>query len=140
MNGSGAETDHARLRDATSLVDLGRLLLDDAGKLVRQEVSLAKEEVIELLLTNLKGLAFVLVAAVLALVAFVMLQVAVLFTVPSGVRLYLAWSLFGLWLIATLLPALLGKRRFVLRPPEKTLETIKGDIAWAKGQLRSNGK
>jgi len=96
--------------------------------------------VMELLLTNVKGLAFVLAAAVLALVAFIMLQVAVLFTVPVGVRLYLAWSLFGFWLIAMLLLALLGKRRFVLRPPEKTLETIKGDIAWAKGQLHSNGK
>lgn len=138
--GPTASRHGASLHDGTSLVALGRQLIDDATRLVRQELELAKEEIKELLLTNLKGAAFLLGAAILAFIAFIMLQVAILLTVPFNVQFIVAWALFGFWIILTIVLALIGKARLRFQAPEKTISTIKGDIEWAKGQIHSNGK
>ena len=36
--------------------------------------------------------------------------------------------------------ALMGRRKLMIKAPEKTVATLKGDIEWAKGQIRSNGR
>ncbi|HEY8694568.1 MAG TPA: phage holin family protein [Chloroflexota bacterium] len=123
-----------------SLVDLGRQLMDEARDLIRKEIELAKVEIIALLKTNAIAMGLFLGAAVVALVFLVMLQVAIILTVPTSVQWIVAWCLAALWLIVLIVLALVGRAKLKFEPPEKTISTIKGDIEWAKGQIHSNGK
>jgi len=128
------------LRDTTSLVDLGRSLIDDARDLVRKEIELAKVEIVDLIKTNAIAVGLFAGAAILAFVAFIILQVAFILSFAYTVQFIVAWSLFGFWIILTAVLALLGRARLKFKPPERTMSTIKGDIEWAKGQIRSNGR
>ena len=123
-----------------SLVELGRQLMDEARDLIRKEIELAKVEIIALLKTNAIAIGLFLGAAVVALVFLVMLQVAIILTVPTSVQWIVAWCLAALWLIVLIVLALVGRAKLKFEPPEKTISTIKGDIEWAKGQIHSNGK
>jgi len=124
----------------SSLVELGRQLMDEARDLIRKEIELAKVEIIALLKTNAIAIGLFLGAAVVALVFLVMLQVAIILTVPTSVQWIVAWCLAALWLIVLIVLALVGRAKLKFEPPEKTISTIKGDIEWAKGQIHSNGK
>lgn len=132
------------MRDVASLADLGRQLIDDARGLVRKEIELAKVEVLELVKTNAIAIALFAVAAILALIMFVMLQVAFIFTIlvtlGQQAAWYLSWALFGLWLVVVVVLALIGRAKLRFKPPEKTIATVKGDIEWAKAQIHSNGR
>jgi uncharacterized membrane protein YqjE len=123
-----------------SLVDLGRQLMDEARDLIRKEIELAKVEIIALVKTNALALGLFAGAAVVALVFLIMLQVAIIFTLPFAVQWIVAWCLAAFWLIVLIVLALVGKSKLKFEPPEKTIATIKGDIEWAKGQIHSNGK
>lgn len=128
------------MRERTSLVELGRMLVDEARDLIRKEIELAKVELKELLVRNALAVGLFAGAALLALIAFIILQVAFILTFWPAVQWIVAWCLFGFWLILTLTVALIAKSKLKLKPPEKTISTIKGDIEWAKGQIHSNGR
>ena len=128
------------MRDATSLVDLGRQLMDEARDLIRKEIELAKVEVLDLVKTNAIAIGLFAGAAILGLVFFIMLQVAIIVTVPFAIQWIVAWGLVIFWLIVVVVLALIGKSKLKFEPPEKTISTLKGDIEWAKGQIHSNGK
>ena len=128
------------MRESTSMVELGRMLVDEARDLIRKEIELAKVELKELLVRNALAVGLFAGAALLALIAFIILQVAFILTFWPAVQWIVAWCLFGFWLILTLTVALIAKSKLKLKPPEKTISTIKGDIEWAKGQIHSNGK
>jgi uncharacterized membrane protein len=127
-----------------SLIELGRQLMDEARGLIRKEIELAKIELLDLLKTNAMAVGLFVGAAVVALVMFIMLQVAIVFTVlataGTSAAWYTAWGLFLLWLVVVIVLALIGKAKLRFEPPEKTISTLKGDIEWAKGQIHSNGK
>lgn len=123
-----------------SLVELGRQLMDEARDLIRKEIELAKVEIIALLKTNAVAVGLFLGAAVVALVFLIMLQVAIILTLPFLAQWIVAWCLAAFWLIVLIILALVGKSKLKFEPPEKTISTIKGDIEWAKGQIHSNGK
>jgi hypothetical protein len=128
------------MRETSTLIDLGRQLIDEARDLVRKEIELAKTEVIGLLKTNAIALGLCIAAAVLLLVFLVMVQVAVILTVPWEIQFIVAWCLVAFWVVAIAVLALVGWSKFRFKPPEKTIASIKGDIEWAKGQIRSNGR
>jgi hypothetical protein len=132
------------MRDVTSLADLARHLIDEARGLVRMEIELAKVEVLELVKTNAVAIGLFAAAVVLALVMLVMLQVAFIWTIAvtlgQAAAWYLAWSLFGLWLVVVAVLCLIGRAKLRFKPPERTIATLKGDIEWAKEQIRSNGR
>jgi hypothetical protein len=124
----------------TSLVDLGRQLLDEARDLARKEIELAKVEVLDLVKTNAVAIGLFAGALVLALVMFIMLQVAFVLSFPFTTQFIVAWCLVGFWLIVVVILALIGKSKLRFEAPPKTMSTLKGDIEWAKGQIHSNGK
>jgi hypothetical protein len=132
------------IRDASSLLELGRQLLDEARNLVRQEIELAKVEILGLVKTNAVAIGLFAAAAVVALVALIVLQVAIvttiLITLGQAAAFYVAWGLFAFWLIVVVVLALVGRAKLRFRPPEKTIATLKGDIEWAKAQMHSNGR
>jgi len=132
------------IRDASSLLDLGRQLLDEARVLVRKEIELARVEIVGLVKTNAVAIGLFAAAAILGLVVLIMLQVAIVTTVLVAVgqsaAFYVAWGLFAFWLVVVAVLALIGRTKLRFKPPEKTIATLKGDIEWAKGQIHSNGK
>jgi hypothetical protein len=123
-----------------SLVELGRRLMDEARGLIRKEIELAKVEILALVKTNAIAIGLFVGAAVLALVALIMLQVAFILTFPFGTQFIVAWCLFGFWIIVIAILALVGRSKLKFQVPERTVDTIKGDIEWAKGQIRANGR
>ena len=132
------------MRDVSSLAELARQLIDEARGLVRKEIELAKVELLELVKTNAVAIGLFAAAAVFALVMLIMLQVAFIWTIfvtlGQEAAWYLAWALFGFWLVLIAILALIGKAKLKFKPPEKTIATLKGDIEWAKEQIRSNGR
>jgi len=128
------------MRERASLVELGRELIDEARGLVRKEIELAKVETIELVKTNAVAVGLFAVAAMLLLVLLVMLQVAIILTFWPEVQYLVAWGLVGFWIVVIAVLALVGRGKLKFKPPEKTIATVKGDIEWAKGQIRSNGR
>jgi VIT1/CCC1 family predicted Fe2+/Mn2+ transporter len=121
------------MRETTSLVDLGRQLLDEARDLARKEIELAKVEVLDLVKTNAVAIGLFAGALILALVMFVL-------SFPFTTQFIVAWCLVGFWLIVVVILALIGKSKLRFEAPPKTMSTLKGDIEWAKGQIHSNGK
>ncbi len=128
------------MRENSSLVELGRRLIEEGRDLVRQEVELAKVEIIALIKTNVIAAGLFVGAAVLALVTLIMLQVAILLTLPFDIQYIVAWCLFGFWLLLLLVLVIVGRAKLRFKLPEKTIATLKGDMEWAKGQIRSNGR
>ncbi|HEU0168781.1 MAG TPA: phage holin family protein [Chloroflexota bacterium] len=128
------------LRDTSSLVEMGRSLIDDARDLIRKEIELAKVEILELLKTNAIAIGLFAGAAIVAFIAFIMLQVAFILTFHFETQFIVAWCLFGFWIVVTAVLALMGRRKLRIKAPEKTVATLKGDVEWAKEQIRSNGR
>src|SRR5438067_405060 len=112
------------IRDASSLLDLGRQLIDEARGLIRKEIELAKVEILDLIKTNAVAIGLFAAAAVFGLVLLVMLQVAVittiLVTLGQAAAFYVAWGLFIFWLVLIAVLALIGRAKLRFKPPEKT--------------------
>ena len=121
------------------IFSLGRTLIDEAKTLVRQEVQLAKEEMLAKLLRDVKAAAMLIVAAVmllLALFVFVFMLVVDLFSYLTG---HLWLGLIITWLIYTIvfgIVALIGVRRMQSPKPVRTIQTLREDLEWLKKQLK----
>jgi hypothetical protein len=128
-----------RANDSRSTPELLRAIAGDTATLVRKEVELARQEVVEAVVSRLKG------AGALG-AAGVMLAFAGLF-LCTGAALALAlvlpaWAAFlivgGAFVLLAGAAAGYGIMR-VKRPPiapEETKRTVKEDVEWAKAQLR----
>ena len=121
------------------IFSIGRTLVDEAKTLVRQEVQLAKEEMLAKLLRDAKAAAMLIVAAVmllLALFVFVFMLVVDLFSYLTG---HLWLGLIITWLIYTIvfgIVALIGVRRMQSPKPVRTIQTLREDLEWLKKQLK----
>ena len=121
------------------IFSLGRTLIDEAKTLVRQEVELAKEEMLAKLMRDAKAAAMLIVAAVmllLALFVFVFMLIVDLFSYLTG---HLWLGLLITWLIYTIIfgiVALIGVRRMQSPKPVRTIQTLREDLEWLKKQLK----
>jgi uncharacterized membrane protein YqjE len=118
-----------------SLGELVSTATRDLSTLIRTEVQLAKVEIKQEVSTVGKGAGLLGGAGVLGLLAVVFLSVSAAYGISwLGVPLGCAFFTVGaLYLVAAAVAALLGKKRLSKAgPPEKTIETVKDDIAWAK--------
>lgn len=119
--------------------------MDDAQELVRLEVDLAKQEVKELVKSNLFAIAFFGVAAVFALFAMLTMLELVLVEVAghfwgAGGALIGAIVVFVIYLLVAAILALLGRSRLQLHAPQKTINTLKETKEWAARQMKSPAK
>lgn len=124
------------------IADLGRALVDEVGHLIRLEIELAKQEIRDMVVTDVKAAAFLVVAGLLLFVTLILGLVALAFLL-GNFFLSAGWWLFIiflLFLLGSVVLALIGKSRLRLGPPELTLETLREDIEWAKLQIRRDGK
>ncbi|MGB9378884.1 MAG: phage holin family protein [Mycobacteriales bacterium] len=118
-----------------SIGDLVSAASRDMSTLIRGEVELAKTEVVKEVKTAAKGAAMFVVAAVFGFFLLVMLLLAF---AEGLIALGLArWAGYlivaGVLLLSAGVLALIGKRALTkLKAPERTIETTKGTLAWAK--------
>ena len=124
--------------DTRSTGDLVRAITADTAELVRKEVQLAKQEVIEALTDRAKAAAAMAAAGVLALFAFGFLALSFADAMATGLPQWAARLITGgLFLVLATAAATIGKKvRKHPLPPEQTVRTIKEDIGWAKQQLK----
>ena len=122
-----------------SIIGLARQLITGAVALGRLEVEQGRQEVGEMLATTRSGavrigigLAF-LILALIALVVFLVLLIAALTGVPGWI---IAAILFIVFLAIGGPLAWVGARRIRIGPPERTMASVREDIAWAKRLLR----
>lgn len=126
-----------------SIFSLGRTLIDEAKTLVRQEIALAKQETVAKLLRDLQAAALLIVAGVvllLALFVFVFMLIVDFFSYLTGhfwAGLLITWAIYT---IVFGIVALIGVRRLQSPKPERTIQTLREDLEWAKQQLRRSRK
>jgi putative superfamily III holin-X len=125
--------------DPRSTLDLVRDIAGESQTLLRKEVELAKQEVMEAVMAR------VLAAAALAaagLFGFFVLLFGALAAAAALDLVLPAWAaaliVAGAFLLLALPAALLGMRRMKAPSlkPEETVRTVKEDVEWARAQLK----
>jgi uncharacterized protein YbjQ (UPF0145 family) len=125
--------------DARSTPQLVRDIAGDTTTLVKQQVELARHEVVEALVARAKAVGALGAAAVMGLYMLLFLAVAGGLALATTMA---AWAAFlivaGAFAILTLGAVLFAKFRMKTPPmaPEETVRTVKEDVEWAKTQLR----
>jgi hypothetical protein len=126
-----------------SLGELVATATRDLSTLVRTEVQLAKVEIKQEVAAAGKGAGLLGGAGFLGLFALVFLSISAAYGiswlgVPLGCAFFLVGALYGL---GAAVLALSGKKSLKkVGPPEKTIETVKDDIAWAKKPTQSRSR
>ena len=112
------------------VIELAREAVEDTIRLVQQEIQLAKIELKEMLLSNIKAAVFLGIAAVCALFFFVMLLVFIALLIPA--HALVAGIETVVFLVLALLLGLIGKGMLKIGPPPKTMSTLKEDAEWLR--------
>ena len=128
-------SDRVRTDTDKSLGELVSTATRDLSALIRTEVQLAKVEIKRDVTKAGLGAGLFGGAGVAGLFAVIFLSISAAYGISwLGVPLGCAFFLVGaLYAIAGAVLALSGKKKMSqVGPPEKTIETVKDDIAWAK--------
>lgn len=119
----------------SSLGELVATATRDLSALMRQEVALAKAEIRRDVVAAGKGAGMFGGAGVAGLFGLLFLSIAAAYGI-AYVGMPLGWAFFAvgaLYLLAAGALAVSGKKNLSrLGPPEKTIETLKDDAAWAR--------
>jgi putative superfamily III holin-X len=114
-------------------------VVGDAQRLVALEVALAKQELKELAMANAIAVAVIALGGLL-IVLGVLVAAPVLVIALVG----WTWVAAAIWCAAYVMLGLLlvviGKSRIQLRPPPRTLESLKENKEWVLRHVRSNNK
>jgi uncharacterized membrane protein YqjE len=115
-------------------------IIKDIQDLMRAEVQLAKTELKEDASAAGKAIAYIAVGALIGLVGFIYLMLAVTYLLDKWVDRWVAAAIVGavLAIIAAIL-ALSGKNKLSASnmKPDQTIDTLKEDQQWAKQQINS---
>ena len=129
----------AQVRDERSLGDLFSDLSRETTTLVRQEVQLAKAELTQSATEAARGIGMLVAGGAVAYAGLLFLLLAIVYgLIEAGWDAWLSALVVGLVVVAV--GAILVLRaRESLKPanlaPQKTVETLKEDAAWAKEQI-----
>jgi hypothetical protein len=135
----GAPDDPTKpLEPDESLGDLLGRLSQDFSELVSTQVELAKVEIKDEIATAGKGAGMLGGGAFCAYLAVVLLSFAAAWglseVVPEGVAFLIIGAVYVI-AAAVLLPQGRDRLRRVHPIPERTAETVKEDVRWARGQM-----
>jgi xanthine/uracil permease len=129
----------AQLRDERSLGDLFSDLSRETTTLVRQEVQLAKAELTQSATEAVRGIGMLVAGGAVAYAGLLFLLLAIVFgLIEAGWDAWLSALVVGL-VVVVIGAVLVLRARESLKPanlaPQKTVETLKEDAAWAKEQI-----
>ncbi len=124
-----------------SLGELVATATKDLSSLIHQEVALAKAEIKKEVVAAGKGAGLFGGAGVTGLFALVFLSVALAFGIAGLFDISVGWGFLVVGLLYGIgagILAVLGKGQIgKVGPPERTIETVKDDIEWAKHPTRT---
>jgi len=126
-------------RDTRSTGQLVRDIAADTSTLVRKEVELAKQEVLEAVTARLLAAGMLAGAGLFALFMLLFLALAAAAALSQVVPAWAAALIVAGGFLLLAVPAgLLGVRRLKAPPlkPEETVRTVKEDVEWARAQLK----
>ncbi len=143
MSEQPADRTTLRLDQPTQDKSLGELVAtatQDLSLLVHQEIALAKAEIKRDVTAAGKGAGMFGGAGFTGLFALLFLSVALAFALGRPTTLGVGFLLVGvLYALAAAVLALSGKKQLAkVGPPEKTIESVKDDLAWAKHPTRTS--
>ena len=119
-----------------SLGELVAKATADVSTLMRKEVELAKVEIKREVVNAGKGAGAFGAAGVAALLGLLFLSIALAYGISKLIGDHVGWGFFivaVLYLLVAGAAALFGKKSLAkVGPPEKTIETLKDDVAFAK--------
>jgi hypothetical protein len=124
------------LRPTVGSGELAAEVVHDAQRLISLEVALAKQEVKDILVANA-------IAAGLVGAGGLLILLGVLVAVPALILVLVPehWIAAAVWVVVYLLVGILalfvGKARFRVKLPGKTLASLKENKEWALRQIRS---
>ncbi|MEX2598865.1 MAG: phage holin family protein [Dehalococcoidia bacterium] len=144
----GQEPAGGRLRDdlrrgRREAEGLGNEIADvasDLGTLLQQEVQLAKAEIREQAGKGVQSLVSIATAGIFAALMLVFLFVGVMLVIGEALELWVsAFITAGILLVLAAIGALIARQRIKqMNPvPERTIESVKEDLEWARSQIRS---
>ncbi len=121
-----------------STPELIRAIASDTSELVRKEVQLAKQEIVETIPSMVRAAAGVMIAGVVAFVALIVLALAIRDALDLRLATWAADLITAgiMLVIASIAGMQITAMRKVARAPEETKRTVKEDVAWAKRQLK----
>ena len=137
-NGDGT-TVPAKPPTDRSTLELIRGIASDTGTLVKKEVELAKQEITEGVVTKAKAAGAFGAAGVLALFALGFMGMAGAWALALVLPTWAGFLIVaGVFVLIAGVAALMGKRGMSNSSvaPEKTKQTVKEDVEWAKEALR----
>lgn len=138
--GHRAATPDAVRDEAEGIGTLIAGLLKDLQDLVRAEVQLAKTEVKEDAVAAGRGIGFIAGGALIGLVGFVFLMLALTFFLDRWLALWVSALLVAVLLVVVAAILVMSGRTQLSTAslmPEQTIATLKEDQAWAKQQINS---
>jgi len=119
--------------------ELAAEIVEEAERLVRLQIELAKAEIKELAITNAIAAGAFAVAAMLIIVTLlVAIPVLIVVAVEPHWLAALAWIIVYLLVAGGL--ALLGRSKLRIAIPERTVNSLKETKDWAIRQMRSPGR
>ncbi|MCW2616239.1 MAG: putative integral rane protein [Frankiales bacterium] len=123
-----------------TLGELVQTATRDLSLLVSQEIALAKAEIKRDVSAAGKGAGLFGGAGFTGLLALLFLSIALAFAIGRPTTLGVGFLVVGvLYLLVAAVLALTGKKTLSqVGPPEKTIETLKDDAAWAKHPTRTS--
>jgi membrane protein len=135
----GADMTHAD-EPRPSILGLARQLVGGVVQLVRLELTHGRQEIGEMLGETKSGLILIGIGVGLVVVALITLVVTVILGTAALLSFLPAWLVGLLYFVLFMAIAGLlgwrGVRRIRIGPPERTIESVKEDIAWAKRLLK----
>ena len=122
-----------------TLAELVQRASTDLSQLVRSEITLAKAEIRRDVVAAGKGAGMFGGAGAAGLLALGLLSAAAAFGIGVAWGDWAGFLIVGaVYAVAAAVLALVGKRSIKhVGPPEKTIETVKDDLAWARHPTRS---
>lgn len=122
-----------------STMDLLRSIATDSGELVRKEMELGRQEIVEAVSARIKAAGAAAAGGILALMALAFLGLAAAAALDNVVSPWVSRLIVaGGYLMLTLIALAFGAMRAKKPPlaPEETKRTVKEDVEWAKAQLK----
>jgi len=134
-----AEPDDQSVEDQSVGQIVGRVT-SDLSQLFRQEVALAKTELKEEISQAGKGAGMISGAGIAALFVLQLCSLAAAWVLADHVARGAAFLIVAaVWAIVGLVLFTAGRRNLAAAkpfPPQKTVETLKEDVQWAKDQMK----
>jgi hypothetical protein len=128
-----------RLPQRANARGLVALVISDAQRLVTLEIALARQELKELIATNAIAAGIVAFGALLIVLGIlVAIPAMVVWLVPWHWQAAAVWAIA--YVVIGIVLALLGKSRFKVGLPKRTMESLKENKEWALRRMRSNGR